>query len=80
MDELLTVKEVSEILKTNPAFVYKLHNSGLLKFLKLGNLKCRRKSLDEFLATWDGYDVTDPWNPKKVEGINEHPATVEKAV
>lgn len=61
-DELFTVKEVAEILKTNTDYVYKLHNSGLLKFMKLGRLKCRRKNLEEFLEKYDGCDISDPFS------------------
>lgn len=61
MDDMLyTVPEVAEILKTNVDYVYKLQKSGLLKFLKLGRLKCRKSSLEKFLETFEGYDITDP--------------------
>ena len=36
--ELLTVAEVSKLLKCNVDYVYKLKKSGLLRFMKLGNL------------------------------------------
>ena len=52
--ELLTVAEVSKLLKCNVDYVYKLKNSGQLRFMKLGNLKCRRESLEEFISTYDG--------------------------
>ena len=57
-----TVKEVAKILKTSPDTVYALKKSGLLPFLKLGALKCRREALEEFLRKYEGYDVTDPFN------------------
>lgn len=65
-DMLLTVQEVADILKTNVDYVYKLHRAGILKFLKVGRLKCRRKTLEEFLEKYDGMDVTDPFNIKEV--------------
>lgn len=65
-DMLLTVPEVADILKTNVDYVYKLHRAGILKFLKVGRLKCRRKTLEEFLEKYDGMDVTDPFNIKEV--------------
>jgi len=34
--ELLTVKEVSEVLKTNVSYVHKLRKAGLLQFIKIG--------------------------------------------
>lgn len=65
-DMLLTVPEVAAILKTNVDYVYKLQRAGKLKFLKVGRLKCRRKTLEEFLEKYDGMDVTDPFNIKEV--------------
>lgn len=63
MSEMLyTVKEVAEILKTNVAYVYKLKNVGLLKFMKLGSIKCRKSTLEAFLEKYDGMDLTDPGN------------------
>ena len=63
-----TVKEVAAILKTNIDYVYKLHKSGILRFMKIGNLKCRKETLEEFLQKYDGYDISDPMNIKKIEG------------
>ena len=68
MEEMLyTVKEVAKILKTNENYVYKLHKSGLLKFLKIGNLKCRKSTLEAFLEKYDGKDITDPNNIKDLQ-------------
>lgn len=64
--KLLTVKQVAELLQTNTDFVYKLNKAGLLKFMKLGNYKIRPETLQEFLAKYDGYDVTDPYNVKEL--------------
>ena len=52
---LYTVKEVAQILKCNATRVYGLKDAGLLPFLKLGQLKCRREAVE-------GYDVSDPNN------------------
>ena len=59
---LYTVAEVAKILKCNPTKVYELRKAGLLRFLKLGCLKCRRETLEEFLLKYDGYDVSDPYH------------------
>lgn len=64
---LYSVKEVSEILKTNVDYVHKLRKSGLLPFIKLGSYKVRKESLQEFLKTYDGKDLTDPFNIKGLE-------------
>lgn len=59
-DMLYTVPEVAEILKTNVDYVYKLQRAGLLKFIKIGRFKCRRSTLEKFLDTYDGFDVSNP--------------------
>jgi len=56
---LYTVKEVSQLLRCNPTRVYELRRAGLLRFLKLGQLKCRRETLEAFLEKYDGYDLSD---------------------
>lgn len=68
MTEMLyTVPEVAEILKTNVDYVYKLQRSGLLKFVKIGRLKCRKTTLEEFLEKYDGMDLSDPFNVQQIE-------------
>lgn len=67
-DMVYTVPEVAEILKTNTDYVYKLYNSGLLKFMKLGRLKCRKSTLEAFLEKWDGYDLTVPEDARLLKG------------
>lgn len=59
---LYTVKETAKILKTSPDNVYALYHAGVLPMLKLGSLKCRRETLEEFLKKAEGYDVSDPNN------------------
>lgn len=68
MTEMLyTVPEVAEILKCNTDYVYKLQRTGLLKFIKIGRWKVRKTTLEEFLAKYDGMDITDPSNIKEVQ-------------
>lgn len=67
MTEMLyTVKEASEILKTNTGYVYSLIKSGQLKSLKLGSVKIRKLELERFLAENEGKDLTDPFNIKNL--------------
>lgn len=61
---LYTVKEVSEIIKTNPSYVYRLIRCGRLPAIKLGAYKVRSEALDAFLREHEGKDVTDPYNVK----------------
>ena len=72
MEEMLyTVPEVAEILKTNVEFVYKLQRSGKLRFMKIGRLKCRKSTLEEFLDKYDGCDISNPFNIQTLqEGEN----------
>lgn len=65
--KLFTVSEVSNILKVNADMVYALIHAGLLPALKLGNLKIREEALQNFLATYEGYDLTDPNNVVKLD-------------
>ena len=67
MQQIYTVKEVSKILKVNVHKVYDLIKSGLLPALKLGSLKVREESLNEFITEYDGYDLTDFNNPVKLD-------------
>lgn len=68
MEEMLyTVPEVAKILKTNVDYVYALHKAGLLRFMKLGRLKCRKSTLEQFLEKYDGCDLSDPTNVKQIE-------------
>lgn len=73
MEEMLyTVPEVAKILKTSVDYVYKLQKSGLLKFMQIGRLKCRKSTLEQFLEKYDGWDISDPFNIKTVgEGDDE---------
>jgi excisionase family DNA binding protein len=56
---LLTVKEVSQRLKVNVNYVYKLINSGILPHLKLGSIKVREEALNKFLAEYEGRNVDE---------------------
>lgn len=57
---LYTIKEVSEILKTNVTYVHRLRKSGLLPTIKLGAYKVRKEALEEFLKKYEGYDLSVP--------------------
>ena len=67
MEEMLyTVPEVAAILKTNVEYVYKLQKAGLIRFMKIGRLKCRKSTLEEFLEKYDGLDISDPFNVQEM--------------
>ncbi|MCI6275532.1 MAG: helix-turn-helix domain-containing protein [Clostridium sp.] len=68
MGEILyTVKETSKILKTNTDYVYSLIKKGYLRCLKLGSYKIRKSTIDEFLAKYEGFDLSDLDNVKELE-------------
>ena len=56
---LYTVKETASILGCNIHLVYDLINKGLLPAMKLGSLKIRLTSIEEFLEKYDGMDLTN---------------------
>jgi excisionase family DNA binding protein len=66
-DILYSVKETSQLLKTNTDYVYKLIRLGMLPALKLGSYKVRKVSLLLFLETYEGKDLTDPEEVKELE-------------
>ena len=59
---LYTVKEVSELIHTNQAYVYTLIRAGLLPALKLGSYKVRKEALFTFLEANEGKNLNDPHN------------------
>ena len=63
---LYTVKEVAQLLKTNIDYVHKLRKSRLLPFLKIGQYKVRKQSLELFLEQYEGKDLTDPFDVKEL--------------
>lgn len=67
---LYTVKETSRILKCNVNLVYTLINTGLLKSLKLGSRKIRDRTLEKFLDKYDGQDIDEIIEQKRLENQN----------
>lgn len=63
---LLSVPQAAKIMHTSVNTVRKLHRAGLIKFLKLGELKVRRDEIDRFLKEYEGMDLSDPFNPKEL--------------
>ncbi len=65
-DSLFSVKETAKYLGISKNKVYDLIHSGLLPAIKIGGLKIRSTTLQNFLATYEGYDITDPENIRKI--------------
>ena len=70
-EQVYTVQEVADILQTNVGYVYKLQKAGLLRFMKMGRLKCRESTLNAFLEKYDGCDISDPFNVQTLEERGE---------
>lgn len=58
-DILFTVKEASQLLKTDETTIRNLINKGFLKGLKLGRLKIRKVEIERFLSWAEGKDLSD---------------------
>lgn len=79
MSEMLyTVKEAAEILKTNVNYVHELRKNNLLPFLKLGSYKVRKSALEDFLAKYEGYDLTDPSQIKQLDEAAKYAKSCEE--
>ncbi len=65
-DELFTTAEIAKLLKCNKNYVGDLLKSGLLPYLQLGSRKVRRSALEKFMKDYEGWDLTDPYNPKLI--------------
>lgn len=67
-EELLTVREVADVLRTNPDTVRDLMARGHIKYMKLGYYKIRRAELDRFIRDAEGMDFSDLRNPRPLVG------------
>lgn len=56
---LCTVKEASVLLGVNVHLVYRLISSGMLPAMKLGNLKIRKATLEDFISKYEGMDLSN---------------------
>ena len=63
---LYTMAETAKLLHVCRGDVYKLHNAGLLRCLKLGSLKVRAEEIERFLKESEGKDLSDPYNVKDI--------------
>lgn len=66
MERLYTVREVAEILKVNRNKAYDLVRKGFIKSLNLGSIRVRESALQNFLETYDGMDISDLENVRKI--------------
>lgn len=64
--KLLNVIETGKLLGIGKIKVYELIKGGFLPALNLGGLKIRKETIDDFIVKYEGYDLSDIRNVKKV--------------
>lgn len=64
---IYTVREVATILRTSPNYVYKLIEKGCLPAIRLGSVRILKKSLEQFLTTNQGNDLSNINEIKKLD-------------
>lgn len=70
MEEILfTVKEASQLLKTDEPTIRRLISKGLLRALKLGRLKIRKIELERFIGWAEDKDLNDLDDIKELEYV-----------
>ena len=66
-EALLKVTDVAEFLGISKNNVYNLIYSGILPAIKIGGYKVRKTTLLKFLSDYEGYDLSDLENVRKIE-------------
>lgn len=64
---LYKVKEVAEITNNSIGYINDLIKAGLLPCLVLKHRTVRHDTLMEFLQRYEGYDLSNPYDIKKLE-------------
>lgn len=64
---IYTVKEVATILHSSPNYIYELINKGYLPAIKLGSVKILKSSLEKFLYSNEGKDLSDTNHIKELK-------------
>ena len=63
---LYNVRETAAVLGVNVHLVYELINRKLLPALRLGSLKVRKSTLIDFVERYEGMDLSDLDNIKRI--------------
>lgn len=61
-----SVKEISQLLHTDAALIYRFIELGLLPAIKLGSLRVRKQALDQFLVDYEGLDLSNPEEIRRI--------------
>lgn len=67
MQKLYSVKELTKISGLNKNLIYDFINFGYLRAIKFKTIKVTENSWNEFIDKYNGYDLSDLKNPKKIE-------------
>ena len=67
---LYSVKDLKTVLSLGEATIYQLLHAGLLPYLNLGGAKVRKAAVEEFVAKYEGYDLSDINNIKPLTNSN----------
>lgn len=66
---LYNIKETASVLGVNVHLVYSLVKKGFLPALKLGSLKVRKSAIEDFIAKYEGMDLSDLDNVVELKTI-----------
>ena len=57
MENVLTVKQAAKALQTSEAVMYKIIDSGQIRFMRLGRIKIRESEFDSFVQWLECKDM-----------------------
>lgn len=63
---IYSVQETVKILRSSPNYIYELIRKGKLKAVKLKSVKILKSTLEDFLKTNEGNDLSDIDNIRKI--------------
>lgn len=64
---MFTVPEAASLLGVSKDIAYELIKAGLLVPLKFKSYRIAAAELDRFIKKWNGWDLSDPYNPVQLE-------------
>mgnify|MGYP002672864736 CR=1 FL=1 len=64
---LYNVADQTKILHIGKNKIYELIKAGIIPALNIGGLKVRRQAVTKFLEEYEGFDLSDVKNIKKLE-------------
>lgn len=68
---IYSVQETAKILHSSPNYIYELIKKGKLKAVKLKSVKILKSTLEDFLKTNEGNDLSDIDNIRKISAYED---------